>query len=97
MKTYNLEAAATFLNVGTTTMIELAGLGIIPGAKIGKEWVFTDEGLESYLRDEITKQTAERRGGKPEKDLQKKRVPTALSRVSRRRPAPPPSLSMDGA
>lgn len=95
MKTYNLEAAATFLNVGTTTMIELAGLGIIPGAKIGKEWVFTDEGLESYLRDEITKQTSERRGEKPEKNLQKKHVPTAMSRVSRRRPAPPPSLSLD--
>lgn len=97
MKTYNLEAAATFLNVGTTTMIELAGLGIIPGAKIGKEWVFTDEGLESYLRDEIAKQTTERRGEKPEKDLKKKHVPTALSRVGRRRPAPPPSLSMDVA
>jgi excisionase family DNA binding protein len=92
MKTFDVEGAAEFLNVSTCTMKELAGAGTIPGAKIGKGWVFTDEDLGEYLRGEIRKQTAERRGQKPEP------APTVSRRAPpRRRPSPPPLLpSMSG-
>ena len=62
MKTFGIESAAEFLNVSPDTMKDLAQNGVVPGAKIGKCWVFSDESLESYLREEIRKQTADRRG-----------------------------------
>jgi hypothetical protein len=96
MKTYGLEAAADFLHIGKTTLLALAGKGIVPGAKIGREWVFSDEGLENYLRTETEKQTAKRSGSvEGMGEGVRQHVPTAMTRV-RRRPAPPPSLSMTG-
>lgn len=98
MKTFDLEAAAAFLNISTYTLKGLAGSGVVAGAKVGKEWVFIDEFLEQFLRDETRRQTAERRG-KPEapehqgsENENKPHVLTTTSRTVRRRPAPPPSL-----
>ena len=90
MKTHDIEGAAVFLNVSTDTMKDLAGKGVVPGAKIGKGWVFSDEALEDYLREEIRRQTAERRG----MPAGKLKVDTAYSRTVRRKPRTPPTLSM---
>ena len=61
MKTLSLEGAAAHLNVSPDTMRDLAANGDVAGAKIGKAWVFTDEALEEYIREEIRQQTAGRR------------------------------------
>lgn len=98
MKTFDLEAAAEFLNISPYTMKTLATNGVVSGAKIGKEWVFIDEFLEQFLREETRRQTAERRG-KPEAPEHqgsgkenKPNVLTTTSRTVRRRPSTPPSL-----
>ena len=62
MKTYGIDGAAEFLNISPDTMRDLAANGSVPGAKIGKSWVFADEDLAEYLRNEIRKQTAKLRG-----------------------------------
>lgn len=88
MKTFNVEGAAEFLNVSTDTMKDLAGSGAIPGAKIGKCWVFAEDDLLEYLRAEIRRQTAERRGH-PES-----RVSAAFQKSQpKRRFIAPPRLS----
>lgn len=61
MKTYCLEEAAKFLNISCDTMRDLAADGTVAGAKIGKGWVFSEDDLSEYLRDEIRKQTLSRR------------------------------------
>lgn len=42
MKTFGLHDAADFLNISIDTMKDFAQNGIVPGAKIGKSWVFID-------------------------------------------------------
>lgn len=94
MKTYGLEEAAAFLNISPDTLKDFAGSGVVPGAKIGKCWVFSDESLEQYLRDEIVRQTNERRGIKSAPPEEKKQPPmTAYARTVRRGRAAPPLLS----
>lgn len=65
MKTFGLEEAAAFLHVSKDSMRDMADAGKVPAAKIGPtkgyRWVFTDESLEEYLRDEIERQTRDRR------------------------------------
>ena len=50
MKTLNLAEAAEFLHAGEETVREKAVAGEIPGAKIGRAWVFIDIDLAEYLR-----------------------------------------------
>jgi len=40
MKTYDIVEAAEFLKVDRSTVLELAGAGELPVAKIGRAWVF---------------------------------------------------------
>ncbi len=65
MKTFDLEEAAAFLHVSKDSMRDMADSGKVPAAKIGPtkgyRWVFTDEALEEYLREEVTRQTRDRR------------------------------------
>lgn len=65
MKTFGLEEAAEFLRVSKDSMRDMADSGKVPAAKIGPNagyrWVFTEESLEEYLREEIRRQTADRR------------------------------------
>lgn len=65
MKTFDLEEAAAFLRVSKDSMRDMADSGKVPAAKIGPtsgyRWVFIDEALEQYIRDEIARQTLERR------------------------------------
>lgn len=50
MKTLNLEEAAQFLKMHLEEVRRRAKAGIIPGAKVGKCWVFVEDDLVAYLR-----------------------------------------------
>ena len=60
MKTLNLTEAADLLKVHENRVMALAGAGEIPGAKIGRAWVFIDEDLIAYVRRQIKEQSATR-------------------------------------
>jgi len=49
MKTLNLEEAAQFLKMHPEEVRRRAKAGIIPGAKVGKCWVFIEEFIEEDL------------------------------------------------
>jgi len=59
--TFNLQSASEYLNIGTSTLQEMVALGKIPGAKIGKSWVFHADMLSEWLRDETLRQTSQRK------------------------------------
>lgn len=61
MKTYDVNEAADFLKVDRSTAMNLAVDGTLPGAKVGRAWVFIEDELVNYLRDVTRKQTQERR------------------------------------
>jgi hypothetical protein len=50
MNTLNLREAAEFLKIHPVTLGDKARAGEIPGAKIGKAWVFVDIDLIDYIR-----------------------------------------------
>jgi len=52
MKTMSLKNAAEFLNMNFETLREKAKAGIVPGAKVGKSWVFIEEDLAYYIRSQ---------------------------------------------
>ncbi|GAC1569100.1 MAG: hypothetical protein NVS3B3_23110 [Aquirhabdus sp.] len=61
MKTFGIDECAAFLNIARTHALTLAGTGELPGAKIGREWVFLESDLIDYLQVEVKKQVRERR------------------------------------
>jgi hypothetical protein len=48
--TMDLQGAADFLKMSTEEVRSRAARGLIPAAKPGKQWVFIEEDLASYLR-----------------------------------------------
>jgi excisionase family DNA binding protein len=64
-ETYDVPAAAAFLQVHRNTLLKLARSGDIPGAKIGKGWVFLRSDLEQYLKSIIAAQVNQRRAAQP--------------------------------
>jgi hypothetical protein len=50
MNTLDLTAAANLLHIHPVTLREKARRGEIPGAKIGKSWVFVELDLIEYIR-----------------------------------------------
>ena len=50
MPTLNLQEAAALLRLHPTTLAARAKAGLIPGAKLGRRWVFLDVDLIEYLR-----------------------------------------------
>ncbi|MGP1666151.1 MAG: helix-turn-helix domain-containing protein [Rhodanobacter sp.] len=52
MKTYDINETAEFLKVDRATALGLAGSGELPGAKVGRAWVFLESDLVDYLRAE---------------------------------------------
>jgi hypothetical protein len=52
MNTLDLQAAAAFLRIHPVTLQEKARTGEIPGAKIGKRWVFVDVDLVEHIRSQ---------------------------------------------
>jgi excisionase family DNA binding protein len=61
-ETLNLEQAADLLKAEADTVMQLARSGKLPGAKIGKAWVFLRCDVLAFLRKEIDESTAARRG-----------------------------------
>ena len=101
VKTYNIEEAADFLKVNRATAQKLAHSGALPGAKIGRAWVFFEEDLVAYLREKVDGQTKLRKGNdRTQRELQALvTADTDLSagfspirRISRRRVAAPMPL-----
>ncbi len=56
MNTLDLHKAADFLKIHPVTLQQKAKSGEIPGAKIGKCWVFIDLDLIEYIRSKYTGQ-----------------------------------------
>lgn len=60
MKTLSLSEAADLLKVHENRVMEWAGAGVIPGAKLGRAWVFIDDDLFAFVRGKIKEQSANR-------------------------------------
>ena len=59
-----LQEAAEYLRLSEMTVLRLANQGIIPGAKIGRQWRFTQEAiLELVKHPEILRRNELRRKG----------------------------------
>ena len=50
-RTLDLHEAADFLKISESTAQEMAANGEIPGAKIGRAWVFPAQGAHNTVRD----------------------------------------------
>ena len=50
METMNLQEAATFLKIHPVTLGTKAAQGVIPGARVGKRWVFVKVDLIDHIR-----------------------------------------------
>lgn len=61
MKTYDLDETADFLKVDRETARDLATIGELPGAKVGRAWVFLETDLVEFLKDRVRLQTNQRR------------------------------------
>lgn len=60
MKTLDIMEAAEFLKIERNHALTLAGNGTLPGAKIGRAWVFIEDDLAEYLRAETRRQQRDR-------------------------------------
>lgn len=60
-ETLNIEQTADLLYAEADTVMQLARSGKLPGAKIGKAWVFLRSDVLAFLRREIDDSTAARR------------------------------------
>lgn len=85
-----LDAAETaaLLHAEAETILQLARNGTLPGTRIGKAWIFLREDVMAFLKEQIAKDTSDRRR------LQSTRSPCAVmvappSRKSRRTTLPP--------
>jgi excisionase family DNA binding protein len=52
MRTLNLQEAAALLHLHPTTLAAKARAGVIPGARLGKRWVFVEVDLLDYVRSQ---------------------------------------------
>lgn len=70
MKTYDLIECADLLKVDRNTIMKLAGMGELPGAKIGRAWVFLEDDVLTFLRKKVQEQSLARLQGahEPETD-----------------------------
>lgn len=60
-ETMNLPTVASYLGARTETVAQLARKGELPGAQIGKGWIFLREDVLKFLRDRIAQETEGRR------------------------------------
>ena len=68
MRTYDINEVAEFLRIDRTTALQLAADGVLPGAKVGRAWVFLEDEVVGYLRDVTRTQTQARRSQLDAKD-----------------------------
>ena len=69
MKTFDITECADFLKVDRSTILKLAAEGEIPGAKIGRAWVFLEDDIVAFLRKQVVKQADARMMGLREETL----------------------------
>jgi len=95
MRTLDLDECCEFLKIDRNVGTRLATSGELPGAKIGRAWVFLEEDLVEYLRLQVRKQMRERSVGA---DLQTgfdravANNPSRVIKSLRRQPKPVPTL-----
>ena len=70
LSTLNLDEAARFLKIHRETLRRRAKAGEIPGAKIGRSWVFIESDLESHIRSQYAVNWRAIQGNEP-KEVQK--------------------------
>lgn len=91
MRTLDLIECAAFLKIDRTTALALAGRGDLPGAKVGRAWVFLEDELAEWLRQQIAAQRRQRQAEATQYATIPLDSPTSvrpLARRSRRRPLP---------
>lgn len=60
-ETMDLTAVAAYLGARVDTVAQLARKGELPGAQIGKGWIFLREDVLAFLRNRIAQETEGRR------------------------------------
>lgn len=60
MRTLDIDECAEFLKINRITASEMAAAGKLPGAKIGRAWVFLMEDLVEYLKAQVRLQQRQR-------------------------------------
>jgi hypothetical protein len=79
MRTFDLIECAEFLKVDRNTAMKLAGTGELPGAKIGRAWVFLEDDVVGFLRKKTLEQSLARLQGAHEPEVDA-RVARAIAR-----------------
>jgi excisionase family DNA binding protein len=59
-RTFDIDECADFLKVDRNTALKLAQQGDLPGARIGRAWVFLEDDIVEYLRVRVRQQMAAR-------------------------------------
>lgn len=92
MRTFDLQECADFLKVDRTTAMKLAQQGDIVGARIGRAWVFLEDDVVAFLREQAQQQTLERLEGriKPDHADTDRRTHAAIQRQMQQAPARKP-------
>lgn len=93
MRTLDIMECAEFLKIERTHALKLAGDGTLPGAKIGKSWVFLEDDLADYLRAQVRLQARQRAVEQEVHADLDKRVMQPLSPMHRRPKKERPKLS----
>lgn len=93
-ETMDLQTAAAYLGAKTETISQLARKGELPGAQIGKGWIFLREDVLDFLRRRIDAETKVRRASRDSESeaLRKEEErpqPVAVLKTRIRRRAPP--------
>lgn len=92
-QTFDVELASKFLFTSEATILQLAESGDLPGAKIGKSWVFDSKLVHEYLLSQINLQTMERKFKFESKySLNSNRTNTALGVVKQKQNRKYPNL-----
>ncbi|MCA8121214.1 helix-turn-helix domain-containing protein [Burkholderia cepacia] len=92
MRTFDLQECADFLKVDRTTAMKLAQQGDIVGARIGRAWVFLEDDVVAFLREQAQQQTLERLEGRSSPDYAEvdRRTRAAIQRQLQQPPARKP-------
>lgn len=83
-KTLDLDECAAVLKVHPETAAELAAKGELPGAKIGRAWVFVEDDVVDYLREQVRIQVERRKSAQGTKVIAYFIAPDSRRRGRRR-------------
>ena len=86
-ETVDIDEAAALMKAETDKVMELARCGDLPGAKIGKAWVFMREDVVEFVQKRIDDDTLRRR-----QESRPKPIGVLVSRPAHGRTRPRPSL-----